>query len=321
MADPLIWSKLPEHLVPYIIEQAQDLKTLKNWCEATKGTWHLNRVATRLRWKTFTINKKNMHMGDLVDLSDYFTAKRMKDRAVNNEVSQAIRGTDERPGYGVIPATFIKRLLVNMQTGWGIDYMKDTLATVGVLLTLEVLDQNSCLEEIEHFGFLCQDQLDRFVKIPTLTKIELRKTHGCTRGLYENLKPVSVEDYLEIKGINLAKLFCLSKLTSLNVSQLRSVEAPGLAKAVRSLPQLQHLRISEMSDTIHRGRGSRAWPMAIFLRELYSESLPASSMSVASDISSDFSDSNDLGYLKFVQGTKSGLPASLQSLELVDNTE
>ncbi len=190
MADPLIWSKLPEHLVPYIIEQAQDLKTLKNWCEATKETWHLNRVATRLRWKTFTIHKKNLYMGNLFDPpewadQDYFTAKRIRDRAAKSEFSQAMRETDGRSGYGVIPATLIKRLLVNVQTGWGSDYVKDSVDSAGFLLTLDILlDQNPSLEEVEHFGLLCQDQLDRFVKIQIYMgrMLEYMLAYGRCRG-------------------------------------------------------------------------------------------------------------------------------------------
>ncbi len=129
-------------------------------------------------------------MGNLFDPpewadQDYFTAKRIKGRAAKGEFSQAIRETDGRSGYGVIPATLIKRLLVNVQTGWGSDYVKDSVDSAGFLLTLDILlDQNPSLEEVEHFGLLCQDQLDRFVKIQIYMgrMLEYMLAYGRCRG-------------------------------------------------------------------------------------------------------------------------------------------
>lgn len=249
-----------------------------------------------------------------------FTPKRIEDRAVNNEVSQALRETDGRPGYGVIPATLIKRLLVNLQTGWGRDYMKDTIAKACVVETLDVLlPHASSLEEIEHFGLLCQALLDIYVKFPTVSRIKLRETHSCTEGLYDNPETTLSEDINE--DINLARLSCISNLTFLDVSQLRSFEAPGLAKAVRSFTQLHHLRVSEMADNIDHSRESQPSPLALFLRELYSDTLPSGFITTTSETSSNSSDSDDIDCLISAQQTGPGFPASLKSLELVDNTE
>ncbi len=253
---------------------------------------------------------------------DYFTAKRQKDSALNNEVCQATREPDGKAGYGVKPATLIKRLLINLQSGLGHSSIQDINTVQSAILTLGMLlSQASSLEEIEHYGLLCQEQLNLFVKIPNLTSIKLRKTHSSARGLYENLETASVELDLNGEEINLAKLACLPNLTFLDVSQLRSPEARGLAKAVRSLSHLQHLRVSERSDEIDHSRQLSPTPLALFFRALYSTSSPSSPNTAASDTSSAWSDSEDVDYKDALQGTEPGFPAWLQSLELMENTE
>ena len=370
MADPLIWSKLPEHLIFYIIEQTQDTKTLRNWCEATKGrrTYYLHLVALRNRWKTFTIHRKNLlYDFEAAGHTDYFTAKRHKERDSNGEIYGAIRQPSKNLRFGVKPATLIKHLIVNSQTG----YYRTRLpgewkGLPGVNRTLELLMRHtSGLEEIIHFGPLCQQDLDHFTSHRTLTKIRLRKLHHYTiPGSYEGpeVLPRLHRSHLQI---SFAKLTRLSKLTVLDVSQLATREAYYLAVAVRVLAHLRRLRVSEMSDKHNNFRDSRSSPLSIFLRNLYSQgkllyTLPAvfltndaptwetpnatshlngpdtstgvtnledSATSSDSDDRADLdgstisADSADPPPAVVSQWEDPGLPDSLETLELVDNTE
>ena len=93
--------------------------------------------------------------------------------------------------------------------------------------------------------------------------------------------------------ISLHKLSLLSKLTLLDVSQLRTRDAYGLAKAVGCLTELQNLRTVEALDDVDHDRDGRPTPLSLFLVKLYSESLSSGIDDVASDTLNDLSDSDD----------------------------
>ena len=96
-----------------------------------------------------------------------------------------------------------------------------------------------------------------------------------------------------------------------------------LAKAVRSLTRLQHLRISEIYNNYAEPYPSSGpySPLTRFLTVLYSASSVTTSDDIAFNTSSDLSDSDGAAYLDLVQPIDQGFPMSLKSLELVDNTE
>lgn len=186
-----------------------------------------------------------------------------------------------------------------------------------------LLLRTPCLEEIEHFGvYLPQEHFGLLVNIPGLTTFKLRKTHGYNEGLCErtDLHPDLPSWHLEHE---LDRLSRLSRLTVLEVCQLRYTEAPLLAKAVRSLTRLQHLRISEIYniyDDPYSSTGPYS-PLTCLMAQLYLRSSITTSDGIASDTSSDLSDSDDVDHMGIIQPIEQGFSASLKSLEHVDNTE
>ena len=319
MADPLIWSKLPEHFILYIIEQTTDIKTLKNWCEATRAVFYLYRVALRLRWRTITVSKKNLLKTCATEDLDYYSAKFEKYREFKNEINQAIRMTSEKPGYGIKPATLIKRLVINLQSGTGSLMSIEIETHQNVSITLKtLLPHASRLEEVEHFGFLQQELFDQFVRIPTLSTLRLRQTHRYTEGPYEALLLYQHTGNFA-QTVSFYNLSQATKLTCLDISYLHTGEARSLAKAVGYMKLLQHLRIAEISTKVLYGNEEPSTPLATFLSELYSE--PASSVDNVSDISSSLSASHDSNIRETTQQKNFGFPATLRSLELVDNTQ
>ena len=277
MADPLIWFKLPEHLITHILEQTTDLKTLKSWCEATRTISHLNRVALRLRWRIFTISKKS------------------------------------KTGCETKQAALIKGLVINSQSGNGGQMLTDIGNHQHILLTLKtILPHASCLEEVDHYGFLQQDLLDQLVSIPNLKALKLRSTHRYKLVQHAGTTSLALP-------INLDGLSCASKLTLLDVSHLLPREGGRLAKAVRCMEQLQHLRVADIVEHVLHIDEERSTPLAIFLNELCSKSIDLTE--AASETSSDLSDLDDSSNTKTIHETNFGFPAMLKSLELVDKNQ
>ena len=266
-----------------------------------------------------TVSKKNLLKTCATEDLDYGFAKLGKDTECKNEVNQALCMTSEKPGYGIKPAVLMKRLVVNLQSGTGGPMSTDIDTHRNVFFTLKtLLPHASCLEEVEHFGFLQQELFDQIVGIPALTTLKLRQTHRYTEGPYEEL--LSYPDRNDhVQTVNLCSLSRATKLTCLDVSHLRTGEACRLAKAVRCMRLLQRLRIAEISDNVIYDGEKPSTPLAIFLSELYSK--PTNPIDHASDTSRDLGDSDDPSYRETIQQKVVGLPAMLSSLELVDNTQ
>ena len=55
-----LWSKLPLELLTNIIFQTTDTKTLHSWCKATQENHRLHQVAMTTRWRTVTIDDRDL---------------------------------------------------------------------------------------------------------------------------------------------------------------------------------------------------------------------------------------------------------------------
>jgi len=59
LSSPL-WSKLSLELLTIIITQTTDTKTLDSWCKATQKSHHLHEIAMTARWRTVTIDDRDL---------------------------------------------------------------------------------------------------------------------------------------------------------------------------------------------------------------------------------------------------------------------
>ena len=59
LSSPL-WSELPPELLAQIVTQTTDTETLDRWCKATRGSHYLHETAMTARWRTITIDDRDL---------------------------------------------------------------------------------------------------------------------------------------------------------------------------------------------------------------------------------------------------------------------
>ena len=86
------WSKLPLELITLIVTQTTDTETLDSWCEATWESHQLHETAMTARWRTVTIDDRDLlpAPGD-----DEDTFNRIQERLRTLKLGQCWKPTGE----------------------------------------------------------------------------------------------------------------------------------------------------------------------------------------------------------------------------------
>lgn len=302
--DHTIWSRLPHILLPIIIENTADFTTLEAWCQSTKQSSYLHRIAKREIYRTYTFNIKTLRR-----TAQFKSVCRVRDYDNNDDnnddVASDPRDVDENPNDVCEPsdrahasasvlsvkshqeiARHVRRLVLDLEC---LDLQRPAALPLPEDLDFiwqSFLSYATRLEEIEHSGILWQVMLDRLLATQSLKILKIREiwTKYVTRW----------DDLL----LNWQHLGQCSSLRVLHIAQLSHPEAVGLAIAIRGLHNLEDLRV-KVSESLFPGanrqiRSDDPSPLKPFLRSLYQQTGPG------------------------FDRTPIGFPASLKKLALVD---
>lgn len=247
-----IWSRLPHILLPIIIENTADVPTLEAWCQSTKHSSYLHRIAQREAYRTY-----------IIDTNRFRRTAPSDSREDQNKVTEP--SYRAHPPVAVSPLEFhqeiarhVQRLVLDLEyQGPGAAF---ALTEDLDFIWQSFLSHATCLEEIEHNGILRQAMLDRLLGTPSLKVLKIREI------LTKYVK--RWDDIL----LTWQKLEQCSSLRVLDVSQLFHAEALGLAIAIRNLHNLEELRVkaSELPlPGLNRLGSDDPSPLKPFLRCLY----------------------------------------------------
>ena len=323
-----IWSKLPNDLISCVIEQTDDVTTLKDWCTATIGNSNLYHSAIRNRWAELTLDhadllpkafKKDQNLRkkieSAVDRQVQLLPVEEHDVAAEKQAKEELRQAGHvgvrwrknhlryviKDHHGLVPAAFVKRLYLNFTFMFmyqmhsdNAEVFREALPSLRTLchslsLLFPLLTQ---VEEITVDGAAPQPVLDAItgLKSPRLHVLKYRITE--CRGYFRE-KPPNYPSSMRLVTWETSSR--LQSLRVLEIQQLRNDEARSLAEAVATLLQLERLMVASGQFS-----GLDWSPLAVFLEHV----LPRSSSTIL------------LGLQK---GSAIGFPSTLKSLVLIDN--
>lgn len=270
--DRAIWSRFPHILLPIIIENTADFPTLEAWCQSTKNSSYLHRIARNELYRTYTIDtrpfrrtaqvKSICRVRDDNNNHDVESDSKEADESQNDvyEPSDCVQATTESVKFHQEIARHVKRLVLDLEC-------LELQRPVPVLLSEDLdlvwqsfLSYATHLEEIEHKGILRQVLLDRLLATPSLRKLKIREIWS---------KYVTRKDDILLTWQRLGQC---SYLRVLHVAQLFHPEAVGLAIAIRSLHSLEELYVKVAEFTLpgaNRAGPDDPSPLKPFLRSLY----------------------------------------------------
>lgn len=179
--DPTLWSRLPRDILPVIIENTADPKTLKIWREATKLSIHLSNVAIRTSYSTFTVFE--------IDLLRAPSTTRHHDwhaSLTDDEASDCTPSGAERPIHQLVLdlrrcfyqtlAPRVRRLCLQFYFASS-DRRENLVRSEDVRHTLDtILPRAKALQEIDHHGVLYQEELDGFLEVRLLKVLRVRQS-------------------------------------------------------------------------------------------------------------------------------------------------
>lgn len=293
MADAAIWSRLPPLLLPIIIENTTDIPTLEAWCQLTRHSSYLHRIARRETYRSFQIGlqaflkpppspSNAIARAPAIGLDDagldHGDSHAVDiDIEENDDIAQADASVPLSEFYRK-NAPLVRRLVLDLKF-LDLERAEDLVATPRSegfdSIWGDFLTHASCLDEVEHHGILYQSMFDRLAIVPTLRVLKFRevqtrsKNSHCRRETdYFRLVPTPLDDLL----ISWARLVRLPLLRTLHVSHLFLHEATDFARVVRCLFHLKDLRVavsSLSSPGANSIRSDDLSPLVIFLRSLY----------------------------------------------------
>lgn len=279
-----VWSKTPSDVVNLIIEQS-DRATLHIWSR-TCSAFH--RVASALLWGNISIHGK--------DLQTYWEWTHIKPPSFQVKpenggiVDFLIRGPAHEDFYKpsasrhedltASPRSRIRRLSLDTQSGVPTPQRNTTSQDLEIILGFFATFMNR-LDSLTFDGPLYQGSLWQMVKFENLKHLVIRrgKWFGRMSGKadYTNAPGRRVPPPSAKLALDFTCLSDMHSLSNLYIAQLRTVEARGLAQAVRHLQQLTHLSLSASSFII--GTRDTGWhtespggvsPFIPFLEALFS---------------------------------------------------
>lgn len=248
-----VWSKIPSDVVSLIIEQS-DRATLHNWARTCSAC---HRVSSALLWKDIYIHRKDIHA--------YWERARTLRTSFHTRpenggiVDFLIRGPAHDDFYkpsasrhedlAGSPRSRIKRLFLDARPGVSIVQESITGQELEMTLGFFALFM-SRLELLMFHGRLDQASLRQLVRFETLKHLDLRRWTWWNR-ISEEAKYINTLGPRNAPWAELALDFtCLRDMHSLSnlyIDELMTLEAQGLAKAVR---HLQHLTVLSLTASI-----------------------------------------------------------------------
>lgn len=298
--DHTVWSRLPHILLPIIIENTAEFPTLEAWCQSTRQSSYLHRIAKRELYRTYSFNiqtlrrtarfKSICRVRDDNDHDDVASDPRDADENLNDvcEPSDCAHASASVPSVKSHQeiARHVQRLVLDLEC---LDLQRPAALPLPEDLDFiwqSFLSYATHLEEIEHNGILWQVMLDRLLATPSLKMLKIREIWT---------KHVTRWDDLQLNWQNLGQC---SSLRVLHIAQLSHPEAVSLAIAIRGLHNLEDLRV-KVSELRFPGANRKVQsedpsPLKPFLQSLYQQT--------------------GLGFDR----TPIGFPASLKKLALVD---
>ena len=243
--DPAIWKKFPPELIIMVINQTSGSTALKNWCAATCTDDSLlyYHQAIRRYHQRFVLSRRN-----LVSQNTVSTRRTLATVQVDTgEIPRAVQlpsTSDLLPR----PATYIKSLVLNFQSGYNkgsiLDFKKIDYS-LELLLQIQRLGH---LRVIEQYGDLHPNHFIRFLATRGLEKLTVRKlnAHAPPRllgryGRYDDYPDLDLQLPFEL-------LRRRNTMTSLEAGNIMSTEVAGLAVAVRTLENLEILHVTAASE-------------------------------------------------------------------------
>lgn len=259
MADVAIWSRLPPVLLPIIIENTTDIPTLEAWCQSTRHSSYLHRIAKRETYRTFRIGRRAFVKSAPSSIAQI--------RAIGPDGTRLDHVDETEHGFNIaqadasIPlsefyrenASFVRRLVLDLDFV-GLERAEDLVATPGTKgfdsIWGDFLSQASCLDEVEHCGFLNQSMLDRLADMQNLRVLKLRESDTRT-GKFSRLRRTDIQAFMSSPSRDLllswSKLIRLQFLRTLHISNLFHREAFELGLTLQNLPTLKDLRVAVSS--------------------------------------------------------------------------
>ena len=305
-SDPRIWSKLPTDELTIVMDHAETSKARKKWLVATMGNYLLYCHALKVYYSHFVISRENIlritdqnmgrqqHGKDETEILRAVHRQRVR-RSFKREPplqpllppAAFVRGLlaryiarrrvkiEHRVGPLPIAATFVRSLLLNCQYGYKDGFTwRDTEADLwdNTLSTLRPHLQS--LTKLEQYGSLQERIWIHILEWHSLVSLSIRQSNtlsddAITLGKHHRI-PVALTGW--------ENLIRLKSLQHLNVDQLLTNEAAGLAHAVTHLSNLETLRIkaaslkAKVTHNLQYGfTGANVdTPIARFFRNLFS---------------------------------------------------
>lgn len=281
MSSPL-WSKLSLELLTIIITQTTDTKTLDSWCEATQESHHLHEAAMTARWRTVTIDDRDLLPAPGDDANNFKWAQKTLQRhklgqhwkPAGKMVKTLLSTINES---GRCPANYVQDLVFDfrllryweddIQEYWedfssdSEDDSEDDIQDVG----LSVWDLMPTLESLKHtlkklegqfhnlrylscYGDTPQVILD-FVASQDAAKIrglEMRSlgAYGQLETPFKDWPPSQMYHPLRRWPLRLEELSTLHQLRNLDIHHLSNHETAGLLEALPRLIELHCLTLA-----------------------------------------------------------------------------
>ena len=240
-----LWQRLPGDILLVVIENTVDSETCKAWRDATNDSAKLHRVAVITSYSAFTICEKDLLRAPQVHRRHNGYTSSTDDEASEGNLKEAEQPKNQlvrelkRCAYQSF-APFIRRLHLQFYFA-SLDRLKPLVRSEDVRHTLDtILSGVKILEEIDHHGVLYQEELEGIFKIRSLKVLRVRQSWNDTPCLCaESASPRPRGLWL----LDWSRLLHLHALKTFSISQLYAFEAVGLAKAIKKLTRLEHLRV------------------------------------------------------------------------------
>ena len=233
-----LWSKLPLELLTNIIFQTADTKTLHSWCEATQESHRLHEVAMTARWRTVTIDDR-----DLLPASG-------DDEEMFNEIQGRLKrhklGQDWKPAGEIVnillstvnnksgrcPANYVQKLVFDFRL---LRYRKDDIRDYCEPIEGDYEEDEEILSLISH---------DLLPTVKSLKHTLTKKLHGH----FHNLR------HLSCHGDTQQAL--LGFVACQDAAKIRSLE-------IRTLGAFGRLRIDVQNEPPFQRYPLGRWPLRL----------------------------------------------------------
>ena len=218
-----LWSGLPLELLTKIVTQTTDMKTLDSWCEATQGSYHLHEKAMTERWRTVTIDDRDLlpAPGDDEDLFNKTqeTLQRYKLgqhwKPAGEIVNTLLSTVNNRSGR--CPANYVQSLVFDFRL---LRYWEDDMQDYSEPIEEEYEedDEDDEDEEEEILSLSAHDLMPTLESLKhTLTKLKGHFHNLCHVSCYGDtpqaiLDFVASQNAIKIRGLEIRSLGAYGRL-------------------------------------------------------------------------------------------------------------